>query len=609
MTSMSLLHLASFLVVASFLSLSLTVADIINDDQQPVVRTARATIRGKRFEVSSKLLPGFERTVDVYSRIPYADPPVGDLRYTRPVPRSIEGDFEATRDPIGCAQVLSPFFVIDIPFSEDCLYLDVTVPNPKPKNGAVMVWIHGGGYHVGAGRMSEKDTLFYAARADVILVTMNYRLGMLGFMTTGDDNMPANLGLLDQRQALIWIQENIAAFGGDPSRVTIFGESAGSGSVNLHLLSTMSAGLFSGAIMQSGALAMWTHHSDKQTTVDMTKAFAMELGCDVSSSVEIVTCLREKSVEDMQNVQSNVTMEIARYMASPVPDGEFLLKDPYLLAAEGSFNPANIMIGCLSEEGNIATMPAMFGQDGPGKAVVDEEAYRGYMTNVMQMADPITQDIAAVVFGSDKMFSTPAPDYVEVASGILGDSMFVCPTFTLAQQIAQAGRNVFTYFMTHEPSHSMWGKNMTGYGATHGEDLQYVFGIPFLYDVDEDKDYYMVGRLNEEEIGLSLQMIRYWSNFGKTGDPNLSSVESDVVPEADFPVWPKYTTTEAGYKEITASFENRYGNPNVKRCHFLESILPKLLGNAAEMERLKSLLEEQVSDDSNKSCDDPDSCP
>ena len=98
-------------------------------------------------------------------------------------------------------------------------------------------------------------------------------------------------------------------------------------------------------------------------------------------------------------------MAIARYMVFPVPDGEFLLKDPFLLAAEGSFNPANIMIGCLSEEGNMAATTAMFGQEGTGKAVVNEEAYRGFMANALQMADPVVQDIAAVVVGSDEMVS------------------------------------------------------------------------------------------------------------------------------------------------------------------------------------------------------------
>lgn len=507
---------ALFTIISCFVLLSASGSD--TDDTEPVITTSKATFRGRRFQVSTKQVPGFERTVDVYSRIPYAEPPVGDLRYARPVPMSVEGDFDATRDPIGCAQVRSPFFVLDIPFSEDCLFLDVTVPQSLPKNAAVMVWIHGGAYHVGAGRITNKDTLFYAAQADVILVTINYRVGMLGFMTTGDDAMPGNIGLLDQRQALLWVQENIASFGGDPSRVTIFGESAGSGSVNMHLLSTMSAGLFSGAILQSGALTLWTHHPDIQTAVDMTRAFGKDLGCEGTTSEELVTCLRGKSVEEMEEVQmANVTTEIARYMVFPVPDGEFLLKDPYVLAAEGSFNPANIMIGCLSEEGNMATMPAMFGQEGPGKAVVNKEAYRGFLTSMLQMPDPVVQDMIAVIMGSDEMFSSPEPDYVDVIANNIGDSIFACPTVTLAEQMAKAGRNLFLYWMTHQPSHSFLGRPMTGLGATHGEDLAYVFGTPFLLEKEDPEDFYMVGRFNEEEVGVSLQMMKYWSNFGKTG--------------------------------------------------------------------------------------------
>eukprot|EP00057_Strongylocentrotus_purpuratus_P032232 XP_787009.3 PREDICTED: cholinesterase 1-like [Strongylocentrotus purpuratus] len=574
--------LSAFAIVACCLSSSVSCCD------QPVVQTSTATFHGKSFEISSKQVPGFERTVDVYSQIPYAEPPVGNLRYARPVPKSIVGDFDATRDPVGCAQIEFPAMVLDFTFSEDCLFLDVAVPQPQPENAAVMVWIHGGGYHVGAPKGHANDTLFFAAMGDVIVVTINYRLGMLGFMTTGDDSMPANLGLLDQRQALLWVQENIASFGGDPSRVTIFGVSAGSGSVNLHLLSPMSAGLFSGAIMQSGALTSWTHQP-VQTNIDMTKAFGKELGCDGATSVELVSCLRGKPVEELIELQQNATTNLARYTVFPVPDGEFLLKDPFLLAAEGSINPANVMVGCLSEEGNMAVVP-MFGRDR-----VNKEAYGVYMANILQMRDPLIQDLATVVFGSDEMFSSLEPDYRDAAANFLGDSVFLCPTFDFTQLLAQAGKTVFSYLMTHRPSHSVWGKNMTGLGPTHGEDVAYVFGAPFMYDNDaddEDQDCYLVGRFNVEEVEVSIQMMKYWSNFGKTGDPNLSSTESAV--ESEFPVWPKYTTLNPKFKELNSQFENRAGNPFAKRCHFLKNILPNLLGNTAEIERLKSLLEGRV---------------
>ncbi|XP_071494932.1 acetylcholinesterase-like [Diadema antillarum] len=597
-------RLALFLLALTSCSLPFVTSTDGDDVGQPVVKTSRATFLGERHVVESKQLPGFRKTVAAYTGIPYAEPPVGDLRFARPVGKNVEGEFDATRPPVACSQAENQFLPITLEMTEDCLHLHVFVPEPKPESQAVLFWIHGGGYHIGAPLEKLAHALPLPALGDVIVVAINYRLGVLGFLATENDEIPANLGLLDQRQALLWVQENIAAFGGDPNRVTIFGESAGSGSVALQILSPMSAGLFSGAIMQSGALALWSNFPDKATGVYLTTQIAAKVGCDVTSSKAMAECLRSKPFEELKAVQENTTFEIARYMVLPVPDGEFLPKSAAELAAEGAFNKVNIISGCLSEEGDVMANGVMFGQDPDVKPSVNETVFKVMLATMYQMTEPVVQDMAKFVYCNDEMLSNPEANFIDPLCDLAGDNFFLCPAFSYARQLSAAGLNVYSYVMTHRPSHSIWGRDKTWMGATHGEDIAYVFGSPFGVDSeDKEADYFLIGRFTEEEVEISQQIIKYWSNFAKTGDPNSGS------DDEKYPTWPKYRADAPVYKELARSFETHTGTMFGKRCYFLEKVLPSLTQNSAEMARLKALLEEKVNADSSKTCEDPDNCP
>lgn len=231
-------------------------------------------MRGRRFNldrnfqdvVQSKRRRKYK--LNAWLGIPYAEPPVGSLRFKRPVPvNAWSGVKNTTELPNSCYQTPDTIFPgfwgtelwnANTKLSEDCLYLNVWTNSPKPRNAPVVVWIYGGSYLSGTATLKIYDPRVIVGETELVFVSLNYRVSIFGFLYMNDMEAPGNQGLLDQNMALKWIYNNIQYFGGDASRITIFGESAGSASVSLHLLSPLSRDLFKSAIMQSGSsLADW----------------------------------------------------------------------------------------------------------------------------------------------------------------------------------------------------------------------------------------------------------------------------------------------------------------------------------------------------------------
>lgn len=263
--------------------------------------------------------------------IPYAEPPTGHLRFEKPVMKMhLQTPFQAYKYSSKCPQ---PFMDVDS-MSEDCLYLNIFTPEvsvtkaaPKP----VMIWIHGGAYFVGYADLFEGDTI--SAIGDVIVVTMNYRLGVLGFFSGHDSRSKGNYALWDQQLAIRWVYENIADFGGDVSNITIFGESAGASSVIYQMLYNGNKGLFQRAIAESGTIAAWAV-SHGNTNYESSVSFARSLGCQ--SLQEMSVCLQGKSEKEIitavLKTETGLVDEVNRTWV-PVYDGEFVLaKTPDILS-------------------------------------------------------------------------------------------------------------------------------------------------------------------------------------------------------------------------------------------------------------------------------------
>ncbi len=237
------------------------------------------------------------RNISAYRSIPYAKPPIGNLRFKKPE-LTLENAWQGVKDGSlkipSCIQPSRGLSLLSkIKGTEDCLYLNVYVPQVSkvPSQGfPVMVWIHGGGFLSGDG----SDGFYGPSNLldkDIILVTLNYRLGIFGFLTAGNEEMPGNLGLWDQLGALKWVQKNIKAFDGNPEKVTIFGESAGGWSVSYQMASKQSKNLYSAAIVQSGPLDMGLLYVEKlQSLDDVHKTFIDKVGCSAKESV--IECLQ-----------------------------------------------------------------------------------------------------------------------------------------------------------------------------------------------------------------------------------------------------------------------------------------------------------------------------
>lgn len=281
------------------------------EDTSLIINTLAGRVRGLTLQGPTG------KQVDVWNSIPFAQPPVGDLRFRHPKPMKPWNGVRDTRAmPNSCWQTMDNFFGnfsgstmwnANTERSEDCLYLSITVPRPRPKNAAVMVWIFGGGFVTGSSTLDVYDPKILVSEENIIYVAIQYRLASLGFLYFDQPGAPGNMGMFDQVAALQWIQSNIAFFGGNPNNITLFGESAGASSAAMHLLSPLSRNLFSQAIMQSGsATAPWAI-IDKVESISRGLKLAEAVGCPHSRANLGATleCLRTVNASVLVNNEAS----------------------------------------------------------------------------------------------------------------------------------------------------------------------------------------------------------------------------------------------------------------------------------------------------------------
>ena len=459
-----------------------------------------------------------------FSGIPYAAPPVGELRWQAPQPAAAwDGSRDATAFSATCWQPLSPpgafYDSGEIERSEDCLYLNVwTGADHAEAALPVMVWIHGGGLQTGAGSTSLYDGESLAGR-DVVLVTINYRLGPMGFLAhpelsaeaelLGGDRASAsgNYGILDQIAALQWVQANIARFGGDPGRVTIFGESAGSWSVNYLTATPLAAGLFQRAIGHSGGI-FWPMPKLADAESEGAR-LAERLGASD------IAALRATSVEDIYQAASG--SEALQFVG--VNDGHVFPRDIYDLFAAGEQNDVDTIVGFNSDEGT-----ALFA--GAGGTTV--EGYR-------QTLAATYGDHADAMFG---VYPAASDEEAHVAAyENLADSFFAWQMRTWARlQSSTGSKPIRMYFFSRVPP---W-EEAEQYGSYHAAEIIYAFDN--LHKSGEARDE--IGPFNhawdDTDRALASTMADYWVNFAATGDPN-----GDGLPD-----WPVYDPDADGVLEL-----------------------------------------------------------
>lgn len=443
--------------------------------------------------------------------IPYARPPVGDLRWKEPVkPEPWTTPREATQFGKRCAQLMSATLMNEASNDEDCLYLNVWAPLSAPRNAAVMVWLHGGGNVNGSANEPVPflgTGLFYSGQflaesRQVIVVSLNYRLGVFGFFAhpdlIGEEGHAGNQGLQDQQLALQWVHDNIAQFGGDPGNVTLFGESAGSLDTCLHVAAPSSAGLFQRAISQSGGCT--TRQPTLAEAGALTARLAADLGCTGGGTL---ACLRGKATADIMASPGVASQDPAIALDfGPNLDGWFMPDQPRAIFDAGNAAKIPYLLGSNTDEGTL-----FLPQSQP--STQDE-----YMAALTRMFGATVAAQVAALYSLDKFASAPSPATAALAR-VIGDSRLVCTTFDTAVRQAHAGAPVFLYNFDI-PVPAAFGP---GLGATHGSELPFVFATSPLFQSDP------AGRAASDAIQ------RYWTNFARTGNPN-------AAPD---PSWPAFT--------------------------------------------------------------------
>ncbi|XP_062978327.1 cholinesterase-like [Elgaria multicarinata webbii] len=477
-----------------------------------VVITSSGPVRGKRLMTASG-------TVTAFLGIPYAEPPVGKLRFQKPRPyQHWSHILEATSFGNSCYQgSLEPssrreelYSESTLPVSEDCLFLNIWVPHPRPSALApVLVWIHGGGFLSGTGSF---DRSFLAANENIIVASMNYRLGALGFLSLPPD-APGNAGLWDQHLALSWLRENMAAFGGDPTRLTLGGQSAGAASVSFHLLSPVSQDVFAQATLQSGvAICPWAWVRPEEAQV-RGRTLGQLLGCAEDDDRAVVSCLQMKDpgeiVKKLPIIRQKALLDVPFV---PTTDGEFLPDDPRNLLEAGSFPVKPVLTGFTPDEGTIFLLDNAPGFSLYSDSLINHKQLLEGLHLVAPEASESTIEAAALIYTQGEQGEEQYRNALVKASG---DCLFLCPTALVASQMAEAGSPVFAYSFTHRPafiSAPDW------IGVPHCAELPFMSGDP-LSMAGGNVTY------TEAEVILSQRVMQYWGQFVRTGSPNGESGE------------------------------------------------------------------------------------
>ncbi len=478
-----------------------------------------------------------------YRGIPYAKPPVGELRWQNPIPAQ-ERSSVLTADSFSPVCVQSEDNTFKMPgekkdvISEDCLYLNIWRP-AKSGTFPVMVWIHGGSLLSGAGSLGIYRGDNIASRSDVILVSINYRLGALGFMAHPDlaledpNDSTGNYGLLDQVAALRWVNDNIAGFGGDPGNITIFGESAGGWSVCNLLAAPPAAGLFDKAIIQSGGC---------DTTLDIEQGYQdsrelVELaGCQGDDPLG---CMRLKSPDEILKAmggfgKNNVlSPESFKFRWVPHHDGYALEQAPIHALRSGKFNQVPLMVGANRDEIKLFTVVL------PGVRLAPKHLVRLFYKNMLDKQS--LPELEALYPYRD--YRRPA----DAAIDAFGDMALGCKCFDAANAVA--GKQPVYYYRFDYDKHL--GPHVAG--AAHAIEIPFIFSS---LDRPPVNLFFSRGQTKKAQV-LSDQVMSYWTNFAKTADPNGPGLVE----------WPEYDKNTKMKIYLDRPVTTR-ATDNVQKCEF-----------------------------------------
>lgn len=471
------------------------------------------------------------RGVIKFKGIPYAAPPIGELRFKAPV---AVDPWSEVRDATKYSPVsiqppsnLENMFAEPLPQSEsDCLTLNIWTQNLKDEKRPVMFWIHGGGFITGNGASLDGSRL--VLRGDVVVVSINYRLGYLGFLYMPDmPDTTANAGLLDMVAALKWVRDNISKFGGDPKNITIFGESAGGMAVSSLLAFPSAKGLFHRAIPQSGAANKFGYNPD--AAIKVYEELIQKLGVEKGD----IETLRKLPAENFIVPQMDTTeFRAGGLRVGPVVDDKTLPVHPLEAISKGFAKDIDVFIGSNLDENKLFLMwnPKAFD--------LTEDGLSRTVKTFMRFTKQKESKAKEIIDRYRELRKTPR----NIADAILTDYTFRIPSIRLAEEQSKYQKNIYMYLFT-------WQSTLDGgkYGAMHALELPFVFGLL------GDRDIGMFPGRNEDTQRLSEQMMDAWIAFARSGNPNHKN-----IPE--LPAYDKEKRATILFDKEVSVEQDPYGN-------------------------------------------------
>ncbi|XP_037516413.1 cholinesterase 1 [Rhipicephalus sanguineus] len=537
--------------------------DIFSD--APVVCFRTGCTRGTRQTVN-------DQTVNEFYGIPYAMAPVGDLRFKKPVPHYDWGTgiYNATIRPPSCPQTY--FYAddrwnnYDLSLNEDCLFLNVWAPEPcrediKCSRRPVVVFIHGGGFTHGGSERASADMSHLAAVADVVAVSFNYRLNGLGFMYGRSKDLPANLGLFDQRLAMNWVRDNVEFFGGDPDSITLMGHDAGAQSVGYHMLSPKSRVLFKRAVLLGGNPYSSTPLNKPDMAYNRALAVTRKLGClDSEQDLRrnpggVMQCLKSKDASEIAH-SSEYEFSRGRISLFPVFGDEFLPKSPQeMMADAGSFKGTDVLMGLTEEEAAALVYYGGYFDGAPPDDITmgDVRYVVGLYFGMMykRNASPIMN------YYLNETEESPS-DSLKAGGRAIGDGVTLCPGNQFGEDLARRGANVYYFMLTQESS---FGSQL--FGPTYGEDMLYMLGS--MNDMSK----------SDEEKLLSEKIMKMLGRFARTGRPDMPTMISS---------WPQFSEESPYYLSISARNASVQVGPRLEECNFWKNFWRLRGGNGASQD-------------------------
>ena len=459
--------------------------------------------------ISSGKVQGYvENDIEIFKGIPYAEAPIGELRFREPQPKTPwEGVKDATEFGTIAPQNQQDLPEINLPESEDCLYLNIWTPGTDNKERPVMVWIHGGGYLIGAGSRPRSDGARLAAYGDVVVVSFNYRIGAFGFLNL--PGIPPNLGMQDQVAALKWVRDNIREFGGNPNNVTIFGESAGGMSVAILLAIPSARGLFHRAIIQSGA------SNSRDFEPERSKKGGQEFVSKLNLDKQNVDDLRRVPLEKIMKVQKKIVGGLFNVKASPFwpwVDGEVIPEQPLEIIRKGNHQNVPVIIGY--NEIELGFISDLLNEAGTVKRKVMLKFIHSLIKKNGVDKDTLNQ--ITDVYKREYGVINPNNEFMYM-DGIMSDSMFKLPIIRQLEAHVAHQSNTYLYMFSYK-------------SPKYGFAL-HTFEIPFVFNTIDKQDVAEGAvELTKESEELIKIMMDTWVHFARSGNPNHKGI----------PNWPNY---------------------------------------------------------------------